>query len=202
MTMDSSLQIAQLLIFAALAAVVLFNLYAVLGRRAGRQPEDSPAAPPPPTALPSEPTPDPLGIGVLRAREPGFDPMKFLAGARGAYETIVKAFASGDRDTLRGLTTPGVFAIFEAAIRQRETEGRTEQVEFLNPPRADIEGAEVATDLARLKVRFLSEFRSRTKDQAGEGVDDRRTAEVWTFERALGSADPNWVLARVEAAEA
>lgn len=199
--MDSSLQIAQLLIFAALAAVVLFNLYAVLGKRVGRQPEEVTA--PQPAVVPApEAPPDALGLGALRAREPGFDPMKFLAGARSAYETIVKAFASGDRDTLRGLTTPNVFAIFDAAIRQRETEGRTEQVEFLNAPRADLEAAEVASDLARLKVRFLSEFRSRTKDQTGEGIDDRRAAEVWTFERPLGSQDPNWVLAQVEAAEA
>lgn len=199
--MDSSLQIAQLLIFAALAAVVLFNLYAVLGKRVGRQPEE--VAAPLPAAVPAtDAPPDAVGLGALRAREPGFDPMKFLAGARSAYETIVKAFASGDRDTLRGLTTPNVFAIFDAAIRERETEGRTEQVEFLNAPRADLEAAEVASDLARLKVRFLSEFRSRTKDQTGEGVDDRRTAEVWTFERPLGSQDPNWVLAQVEAAEA
>jgi predicted lipid-binding transport protein (Tim44 family) len=199
--MDSSLQIAQLLIFAALAAVVLFNLYAVLGKRVGRQPEEV-AAPQAVLAPAPEAPPDALGLGALRAREPGFDPMKFLAGARSAYETIVKAFASGDRDTLRGLTTPNVFAIFDAAIHQRETEGRTEQVEFLNAPRADLEAAEVASDLARLKVRFLSEFRSRTKDQTGEGVDDRRAAEVWTFERPLGSQDPNWVLAQVEAAEA
>ena len=35
------LQVLELVIFAALAAVVLFQLYAVLGRRVGRQPEDA-----------------------------------------------------------------------------------------------------------------------------------------------------------------
>src|SRR3712207_7467342 len=35
------LQALELVIFAALAAVVLFQLYAVLGRRVGRQPEDA-----------------------------------------------------------------------------------------------------------------------------------------------------------------
>jgi predicted lipid-binding transport protein (Tim44 family) len=33
-------------------------------------------------------------------------------------------------------------------------------------------------------------------------VDDRRTAELWTFERSLASKDPNWTLAHVDAAEA
>ncbi|MEY3259480.1 MAG: hypothetical protein RIT46_309, partial [Pseudomonadota bacterium] len=36
----------------------------------------------------------------------------------------------------------------------------------------------------------------------GEAVDDRRTAEVWTFTRMLTSPDPNWTLVRVDAAEA
>ena len=57
-------------------------------------------------------------------------------------------------------------------------------------------------ETARVRVRFLSELRSRTKDATGEAVDDRRTAEFWTFERLVSSRDPNWTLARVEAAEA
>jgi predicted lipid-binding transport protein (Tim44 family) len=51
-------------------------------------------------------------------------------------------------------------------------------------------------------VRFLAELRTRTKGPEGEGVDDRRTAELWTFERSLAAGAPGWVLARVEAAEA
>jgi predicted lipid-binding transport protein (Tim44 family) len=76
-------------------------------------------------------------------------------------------------------------------------------VEFLHAPRADLEKAEVAeSDLARLTVRFLGEFRSRSKGPEGEAVDDRRTAELWTFERNLKSRDPNWMLVHVDAAEA
>jgi predicted lipid-binding transport protein (Tim44 family) len=51
-------------------------------------------------------------------------------------------------------------------------------------------------------VRFLAEFRNRAKGPEGESVDDRRTAEVWTFERNLKSRDPNWTLIHVDAAEA
>jgi predicted lipid-binding transport protein (Tim44 family) len=76
-------------------------------------------------------------------------------------------------------------------------------VEFFHPPRADLEKAEVVQgDLARITVRFLAEFRSRTKGPEGEGVEDRRTAELWTFERRLKSRDPNWLLVHVDAAEA
>jgi predicted lipid-binding transport protein (Tim44 family) len=206
------LQLLELIIFAGLAAIVLYQLYSVLGRRVGRQPEDQPA---PEAAGPVARAADrPLeaaeegvslsGLAAVRARDPGFDINRFLAGARGAYEMIVKAFASGDRATLRNLLAPNVMASFESAISTREAEGRTESVEFLHAPRADLEKAQMAPpgDLARLTVRFLAEFRSRSKGPEGEAVEDRRTAELWTFERNLKSRDPNWTLIHVDAAEA
>ena len=96
----------------------------------------------------------------------------------------------------------GVIRMITSAIKQREDANRTESMEFLQPVRADLESAGVEGDLARTKVRFLAEFRTRTKDAAGEAVDDRRTAEVWTFERLFTSRDPKWLLTRVDAAEA
>jgi predicted lipid-binding transport protein (Tim44 family) len=125
----------------------------------------------------------------------------FLSGARQAYEYIVTAYAAGDRDTLKPLLAPPVYDAFQGGIAARESEGRTESVEFVHPPRADLETIDVEGQTARVMVRFLAEFRARTKDAAGEAVDDRRTAEVWTFERQIGSPDPNWMLARVDSAE-
>jgi len=203
------LQIGELVVFGILAVAVLYQLYAVLGRRVGRQPTDRPEAAPklrPGFArLRPEPKTDvvvPEGVGALRARDPSFDPAKFLTNARAAYETIVRAFIGGDRSALRPLVDDVVFDAFDAAIKQREAANRTESMEFLQPVRADLESAGVEGDLARTKVRFLAEFRTRTKDSAGEAVDDRRTAEVWTFERMFNSRDPKWLLTRVDAAEA
>lgn len=205
------MQVLELIIFAGLAAIVLYQLYSVLGRRVGRQPEDRPAAE---VAGPStrtldrmaEPVDDGVeltGLAAVKAQDPSFDMNQFLAGAKGAYEMVVRAFADGDKATLQNLLSPSVFESFAAAIDQRVAEGRTESVEFLQAPRADVERADVSSgDLARLTVRFLAEFRSRSKGPEGEAVDDRRTAELWTFERRLKSRDPNWTLVHVDAAEA
>ena len=203
------LQLLELIIIAIVAAVVLYQLYAVLGRRVGRQPEDvaQPATLPrtgdaEPYAPPSDTGSTPSGVAAIRARDPGFDPAKFIGGSRQAYELIVVAFATGDRAALERLVSPTVMRGFEKVIAGRESEGRSETVEFTQPPRADLESAEVTGELARAKVRFLAEFRSRSKGPEGEAVDDRRTAELWTFERRLSSRDPNWTLVRVDAAEA
>lgn len=205
------MQALELIIFAGLAVIVLYQLYSVLGRRVGRQPEDQPAAqvdaPPVARRAPVLDTPDDgvelTGLAAVKAKDPSFDMNHFLAGAKGAYEMIVKAFADGDRATLKNLLAPSVLASFEGAIDAREAEGRTETVDFFHAPRADLEKAEVTQgDLAQITVRFLAEFRSRTKGPEGEAVDDRRTAELWTFERRLKSRDPNWTLVHVDAAEA
>jgi predicted lipid-binding transport protein (Tim44 family) len=205
-----TLALLELLIFAALAGVVLFQLYAVLGRRVGRQPEDAEAEAERPKLAADLKRPDedvmtgiaPVGVAAIRQRDPGFEPQRFISGARAAYEMVVKAFATGDRETLKDLASASVYQTFDKAIGQREADGRTEQVEFLQPPRADLESAEMDSDIARVKVRFLAEVRNRSKGPDGEAVDDRRTAEVWTFERRVDSRDPNWALARVEAAQA
>jgi predicted lipid-binding transport protein (Tim44 family) len=207
------LEVLELIIFAGLAAIVLYQLYAVLGRRVGRQPEDAPAVPT--TTTPVERTSETgqqaeaaegvalSGLAAVKSIDSGFDVGRFLGGAKSAYEMIVKAFAAGDRAQLRSLLAPPVMAGFDTAIAAREAESRTETVEFLHAPRADLEKAEVVgSDLARVTVRFLAEFRSRTKGPEGEGVEDRRTAELWTFERHLKSRDPNWLLIHVDAAEA
>jgi predicted lipid-binding transport protein (Tim44 family) len=204
------LPLLELIIFAALAAVVLYQLYSVLGRRVGRQPEDQPQ---PEAAAPQarapervlEPAEDGValtGLAAVRARDPSFDVGHFLHGAKGAYEMTVRAFADGDRQTLRNLLSDEVYGSFEAAITAREADNRTETVEFLHPPRADMEKVELVGDRAQVTVRFLAELRSRTRDASGEAVDDRRTAELWTFERNLKSRDPNWTLTHVAPAEA
>lgn len=205
------MQVLELIIFAGLAVIVLYQLYAVLGRRVGRQPEDRPTVEATTTPVRG---PERLvdavdegveltGLAAVKAKDPSFDLNRFLAGAKGAYEMIVKAFAEGDKATLRNLLAPAVLSGFDAAIDQRAADGRTETVEFFHAPRADLEKAEVTSgDLAHITVRFLAEFRSRTRGPEGEGVDDRRTAELWTFERRLKSRDPNWTLVHVDAAEA
>ena len=206
----------QIVIFAVIAAVVLFQLYNVLGKKVGRQPEEDARAKPAPAAAHGAEAGSPgrpnvldavtlASIAGLKARDPNFDPVRFLDGARQAHETIVRAYAAGDRETLRPLLTPTVMASFEAGIAARETRGETEVAEFLHPARADLELATAEDNRATAKVRFLAELRNTvtSADAAAEPqIEERRVAELWTFERTLGASDPNWVLARTEPAAA
>jgi predicted lipid-binding transport protein (Tim44 family) len=55
-------------------------------------------------------------------------------------------------------------------------------------------------------MRFLSKLITATRDMAGAVVDGSPetvvdVTDVWTFERTLGSRDPNWQLVATEAGQ-
>ena len=94
------MQVLELIIFAGLAAIVLYQLYSVLGRRVGRQPQDTPAVDPKagasrsPEALPEPPHDGvPLtGLAAAKAIDPTFDVSRFLGGAKTASSAVQGTF--------------------------------------------------------------------------------------------------------------
>lgn len=171
-----------LLVAAMVAGIICFRLYAILGRRTGHEPPPPQARPAPaPATLPQTPqdvAPSSSGLLDIQLADRDFDTPKFLAGAREAYARIVKAFAQGDRAALRPLLSPDVFAAFDAGITGRSGPAPA----FATIQDARIVGSSLHGRQAEITVAFTAEF-------AGGNVSD-----VWTFERNLDSADPNWVL--------
>lgn len=170
------------LLFAAMiAGVVCFQLYRVLGRRTGQEPQPRPASlpltPPAPQAA-AEPGASSGGLLDIQLADRNFDAPKFLAGARQAYTEIVTAFASGDRSALRPLLSPEVYSAFDAGISQRTAPAAA----FVKLHDARIVNSALHGRVAEITVAFTAEF-------ATGNVTD-----VWTFERNLDSSDPNWTL--------
>src|SRR6476620_11646677 len=90
-----------LLAAAMVAAIVLFRLYTVLGRRTGHEPQPpveraNPLTPAAPAAVIEQQVTS-NGLLEIQLIDPAFDTQKFLSGAREAYTQIVNAFAAGDR---------------------------------------------------------------------------------------------------------
>lgn len=174
-----------LLAAAMVAAIILFRLYTVLGRRTGHEPQP-PAAPKPLTpAAPSpviEQQPSSNGLLDIQMADPAFDTPKFLAGAREAYAQIVTAFAAGDRAALRPLLSSDVYAAFDAGIASRTAPAPT----FVKLHDARIVGSVLHGRTGEITVAFTAEF---SGDAGKNSVTD-----VWSFERNLDSSDPNWTL--------
>ena len=210
------------LIFAAIAAFVLFKLRSVLGRRTGheQQPRDMfggrdsqsdnvvqmPDRGQRETVDIEPHSPVAVGVSDIQGADPSFDPADFMAGAKAAFEMIITAFAQGARDTLKPLLGPDVYASFEAAIAEREQAGETMELTFIGFKSAEIPKAWMDGSVARVTVEFVSEQSSVIKNADGALLDgDPNTVDVitdvWTFARDTESRDPNWQLVETDTSE-
>ena len=140
------------------------------------------------------------GMAEIRLQDPGFDPNQFLAGAKAAYEAVVTAFASGDRDTLGRLLTRDVLDNFSGAIDEREERGETLETTVVGVSSADVVDARMAGRTAEVTVKFVTELMNVIRDATGalpEGKSDsvRVVTDIWTFVRDVRGSDPNWALA-------
>jgi predicted lipid-binding transport protein (Tim44 family) len=145
-----------------------------------------------------------VGLDGVASEDPAFDIKHFVAGARGAYEMIVTAYAEGDRRSLKNLLAKEVYDGFEAAIREREAKGETVETRFVSIDKSDVTAVEVRGRTAQITIRFISQLVSVTRDKSGNVIDgspDKVTdvTDVWTFARDLSSRDPNWKLVATEA---
>jgi predicted lipid-binding transport protein (Tim44 family) len=172
--------------------------------------DHAPIAPSEPTSLPdrwkdiTEPgSAVAQGLDAVAATDSSFDPQHFLAGARGAYEMIVLAFAHGDRRSLKDLLSKEVYDGFDSAIREREQREQKIESRFVGIDRAELVGAEVRDRAAHVTVRFVSQMVTVTRDKTGAIVDGSPekvtdVTDIWTFARDTSSRDPNWKLVGTE----
>jgi predicted lipid-binding transport protein (Tim44 family) len=213
-------QLLDIVLIATVAAIILFRLYTVLGRRTGheRPPQENyrlsgnpPAAPADDNvvALPGtkradlidDKPADPVARGLLdiKLADKTFETEHFLSGARSAYEMIVTAFANGDRATLRPLLSEEVYKAFNDAIAARETRNEKIAFTFVGFKDAKIVQAALKARIAEITVAFGAQFISATSDAGGQVVEGdaksvRDVTDVWTFSRDARARDPNWML--------
>jgi predicted lipid-binding transport protein (Tim44 family) len=145
------------------------------------------------------------GLDEIRAADPKFDPVDFVAGARVAFEMILNAFAQGDTKALRPLLSDQVYGNFAGAIEERLRTKQKLETTLVGILSADIATAtfDKAAGEARVGVKFVSQQISVTKDSEGRIIDGDPSevgniTDLWTFQRQVKSRDPNWVLVATE----
>lgn len=206
----------EIVLLAMVALFVGLRLYTVLGRRSGheQQPVTRPDAVPgaePPAAI-TDAVPErsegsglvyeesaAAGIRSIVGADSGFDVARFLEGAQAAYRMVLEAFWCGDKEELATLSGGDVRGAFEEAIDARLAAGHRLDNRLVAIERAVIEDARLEGRLASVTVRFDSDIAAITRDAEGVviagSMDDAVAAhDIWTFQRDLGSADPNWLL--------
>ncbi|WP_374642967.1 Tim44/TimA family putative adaptor protein [Tabrizicola sp.] len=140
-------------------------------------------------------------LAEMKRAEPSFVVRPFLEGARGAYEMILMAFEKGELDRIRPFLSDDVEASFAEAIAQREAEGLTVEASFVGMKELELQEAtfDKASGFAEISVRFVGEQTYVVRNKAGEIVEGspreiKKSRDIWTFARKMGSDDPNWQL--------
>ena len=203
------------IIYAALATVVVVVFYSVLGKQTGFGGVPEEKSDPVDFGMEDpnkQKTPDPnpeierLGLSGITRLDPSFSIAHFMTGATAAYSMILEAFANGDRDLLKDLLTPETYDIYDEAITEREKAGQTQITDLGRLRKASIKAAKTEGSMAHVSVLYEADLTSALRDADGElvmGDPDvlSSVSEVWEFERDMKGEDLNWRLANVEPSE-
>ena len=186
-----------LVIFAMIAAFLVFRLRNVLGRRTGNErpplepnarrdgPRPAPAADNANdenvVALPDRGPEDAFveqaegalgeNLRKIRDADPSFNSKSFVEGARSAFEMVVTSFAAGDRETLRPLLSDEVYENFAGAIVERADKGNTMEMTLVGISSSDIIEASMDGRVAFVTVKFVTEQIEVTRDSAGDVIE-------------------------------
>lgn len=208
----------QLLVLAGIAVFLIIRLKSVLGTRDGFEVPPKPQAGPTPSRRkgfevidggPDRDITDHIGedtdaaaaLAEMKRAEPSFNLTQFLQGAKGAYEMILMAFERGKMDEITPFLEKDVFEAFSQVVDEREAKGLSVEADFVGVREITLMDArfDQSSGRAEIIVKFVGELTSVVRDKDGkivEGAPDqaRRQKDIWTFERIMGSDDPNWRL--------
>ncbi|MBQ8661411.1 MAG: Tim44 domain-containing protein [Alphaproteobacteria bacterium] len=133
-------------------------------------------------------------------RIPNFEKERFINSAERVFRITTDAFNNGDAETLEMLLSPKLFKKFQEIIDQRRNDGVSAETDFICFDKVEITKAEITDNqTAKISVEFVSQQVNILRDKDGNVIEGdenyiQNITDVWTFERALNSASPNWIL--------
>ena len=111
----------------------------------------------------------------IKETYPSFDLVDFMQKAPRAFEYIAAAFAKGNKNDLKPLLSPEIFASFEKVIDERKERGETAEFNLIG----------------------FKTIRLTKAETAGDDVDPtyiETVTDVWTLRKNMKSGSPIWVL--------
>ena len=185
------LQFFDLIIFAGIAAFLIYRLRNVLGKRTGFAKQN-----PTESIVQKKPTKEKKQIPELKENElklsiayealSDFDHKNFLEGAKFAFETIINAFNKNDKKTLKNLLTKDVFFSFEKAI---EDGNNNPNFQFYSLVINNVEEVLVENTTISITLKITSE---QFKDDDESTITKKQ--DTWTFQKNINNKSPIWLL--------
>ena len=184
------LQFFDIIVFAGVAAFLIYRLRNVLGKRSGFEKKIG-------RPQPKEKETNSLKIipqlkdnenKLSKAYEVlvDFDHKKFLEGAKFAFETIINAFNNNDKKTLKNLLTKDVLLTFENAIEEKKN---NPNYQFYSIVVDEVTDVLVMDGLINITLKITSE---QFKDNDESTISKKQ--DTWTFQKKINSNSPIWLL--------
>ena len=127
-----------------------------------------------------------LKLSTVYEALPEFDHKLFLEGAKFAFETIINAFNSGDKKTLKNLLTKNVYISFEKAI---EEGNNNPGFQFSSLVINSVEEVVIEKNLINVTLKITSE---QFKDDDESTISKKQ--DMWTFQKDKNNKSPIWLL--------
>ena len=184
------LQFFDIIIFAGVAAFLIYRLRSVLGKRGGfekkigkPQPKEKDI-----NSVKNIPQLKDNENKLSKAYEVlvDFDHKKFLEGAKFAFETIINAFNNSDKKILKNLLTKDVFLTFENAIDEKNN---NPNYQFYSIVVDEVTDVTVIDNLINITLKITSE---QFKDNDESTISKKQ--DTWTFQKKINSSSPIWLL--------
>jgi predicted lipid-binding transport protein (Tim44 family) len=112
-----------------------------------------------------------VNLDQLAKMDTSFTPREFQEGAKAAYEMILLAFSNGDRATLKPLLSKEVFDSFATAISERENNGHIAETTLVSIERADIKKLVIKGTIVQVVVGFNSKLISAIRAGSGSVIE-------------------------------
>ena len=187
------LQFFDIIIFAVIAAFIIYRLRGVLGKRTGfqKKPVDQRFVKKQPIEEKEEIKIPQLRDNELKLKDiykkiPSFEHRVFLEGAKKAFEIIITAFNKGDKDTLKNLVSKDVYNAFESAINDGSNNPNSQ---FYSLEIDGVDDASVENGKITIGVNFISEQILSDNEE-----DTVKNKDTWVFEKPEKSNGPVWTL--------
>ncbi len=190
--MYGDLQFFDIIIFAGIAAFLIYRLRNVLGKRTGFQRQNNKTIIKESDQKESIKTEVPqlkdneIKLAKVYDKLPNFDHKTFLEGAKFAFETIINAFNGSDKKTLKNLLTQEVYTSFDQAINEGKN---NPNFQFYSLVVNSVEDVIIENNTINITLKITSEqFKNNDESTIIKKQD------TWTFQKDINNKSPIWLL--------
>jgi len=195
--MNYSFEYIDIILLAMIAGFIFLRLRGILGKRTGFDGKIS-------TEFKQEIQKKTIKENTQNQTLDDSEKLKFLNGAKAAYEMIITSFAKGDKNILKPLLNKEIFQNFSEEIDQRKKNKVKSELTFIGIKSAEIKNFEKKDNIYIFTVDFISEIISCIKDKdnkvlSGDPQKVKKVYDTWKFSKNILSNNPNWYLIETQA---